>query len=337
MKKTCLVTGATGFLGLNLVHELVEQGWQVRASGMHGSNNKYLRALPVEIVLADITKPEEVLPLAKGCDTVFHVAGDTSYWKRLYPRQRTINVDGTLNIARACLKHGVRRMVHTSTLDVLGACPNGGTVNEKTGQFNFTNMGYHYGETKLEAQQRLENIRQQQGLDVVYIYPGFMIGPFDHTLQIGTVFFELLKGSLPGFIPGGGSFCHVREVAKAHIAAAERAHSGEDFLCAGLPHSNMPHKQVWQLIAQEIQAKPPRFTLPRGAFLAYAYACEWLAEITNKPPQINPGQARYMMARQYTDSSKAVARLDYKVPTVEECIADAANWYRQEGMLVVRK
>ncbi len=105
-------------------------------------------------------------------------------------------------------------MIYTSTIDVLGYNANGGVITEETGKFNFNNMGYNYGETKFDAEKKL-NEYLQKGLDVVFIYPGFMIGPFDSTLQLGRVFFDLKEGKLPGFIPGGGSFCHVTEVAKA--------------------------------------------------------------------------------------------------------------------------
>lgn len=329
-KKTCLVTGATGFLGTNLVHELVKQGWQVRATGMHGSETKHLMDLPIEFVFADITKSEEVDDLVKGCEVVFHVAGDTSFWKKRFALQRRINVDGTVHVAEACLKHGVKRLVHTSTLDVLGYNPSGGSYDEKSGRYNFDNMGYNYGDTKLEAEVRLRAY-ESEALEIVYIYPGFMIGPYDYTLQIGRVFFELKEGKLPGLIPGGGSYCHVAEVAKAHITAAEKGRPGEGYLCAGMPHSNIPHAEMFKRMASAIGATPPRFHIPRWAFVAYGYACEWLSSWTQKAPDINPGQARYMSCPQYAVSAKAIRELDYEVPDLERCIEDALSWYRANG------
>ena len=102
----CLVTGATGFRGTNLVHELVNASWDVRASGMHGDDTKYITQLPIEVRMADINSSEEVNEIVKGCDIVFHVAGDTSFWKYYFDRQRRINVNGTVNIAEAS---GTRR------------------------------------------------------------------------------------------------------------------------------------------------------------------------------------------------------------------------------------
>lgn len=326
----CLVTGATGFVGTNLVHELVKVGWDVRASGMHGDTTKYIVHLPIEIKMADITKTGEVDEIVKGCDIVFHVAGDTSFWKHYFKRQRRINVNGTLNVAEACLKHGVKRMVYTSTVDVLGYDPTGGAITEETGKFNFDNMGYNYGETKLEAEKKL-NEYIKKGLDVVFIYPGFMIGPFDHTLQVGRLLFELKEGKLPGLIPGGSSFCHVTEVAKAHIVAAERGRIGEGYICAGKEHTNMPHTEMWKKMAKAINVKPPKITFPRMFFILYAYICQFVSEFTRKPPEIDPGQARYMTCPQYALSDKAIRELDYHVPGVEACIEDALKWYREHG------
>jgi len=328
--KTCLVTGATGFLGTNLVHELVKQGWKVRASGMHGSDTQYIEDLPIEFVFADITKADEVSNLVKDCDVVFHVAGDTSFWKKNFTRQRKINIDGAVNVAEACLKHGIKRLIHTSTLDVLGYNPTGGSQDETTGHYNFDNMGYNYGDSKLEAEVRLRSYNCSE-LEIVFIYPGFMIGPYDHTLQIGRVFFDLASGSLPGLLPGGGSYCHVTEVAKAHISAAQKGRAGEGYLCAGMPHTNIPHKEMFRRMAREIDAVPPRFTIPRWAFIAYGYACEFISDFTNKAPDMNPGQARYMSSPQYAISGKAINELDYHVPSVETCIQDAVMWYRNHG------
>lgn len=331
--KKCLVTGATGFLGTNLVHELVKNGWDVRASGMHGSESKYIKDLPIELIYADITNSAEVNHLVEGCKIVFHVAGDTSFWKRNFERQRKINVDGAINIAEACLKNGVQRLVHTSTLDVLGYNPTGGSYDEKSGHYNFHNMQYNYGDTKLEAEVRLRGYNSDE-LEVVFIYPGFMMGPYDYTLQIGRVFFELANGKLPGFPPGGGSFCHVTEVAKAHIAAAKKGRPGEGYLCAGMPHSNLSFREAFSHMAHAVGAKPPRTTIPKWAFVAYGYACELLSNVTNNPPEINPGQARYMSCPQYAISAKAIRELDYRVPSFNKCVEDALVWYRENGYVI---
>jgi len=330
-KKRCLVTGATGFLGSNLVHALVQAGWTVRASGMHGSEDKYIRDVAHEMVFADITNAQEVDDLVAGCDVVFHVAGDTSFWRRHFDRQRRINVDGSIHIAQACMKHKVERLVHTSTLDVLGYNPTGGSYDEQSGRYNFDNMGYNYGDTKLEAEVRLRGYYNAGLLDIVFIYPGFMIGPMDYTLQIGRLFFDLKRGTVPGCPPGGGSFCHVEEVAKAHIAAAEKGVPGEGYLCAGMPHSNIDFVQMFEKMARAVGAKAPRFRIPRSLFVAYGYACEAWSSFSNKPPEINPGQARYMSCPQYALSYKAAKVLDYKVPSIESCIDDALNWYRANG------
>lgn len=326
----CLVTGATGFLGSNLVHQLVLEGWDVRASGMHGSEIKHIRGLPIEIVLADVTIAAEVAPLVKGCDVVFHVASDASSWSKTKQRQREVNVEGSINVAQACMKFGVSRMVYTSTTAVLGYDPQGGCVDEENADFNCDGMRFNYGETKYQAQKALEKLNQL-GLDVVYMYPGFLIGPFDHSLQLARVLFDLKNGKMP-FTPGGGaSFCHVTEVAKAHIQAAKRGFSGEGYICAGLPTTNMSYHDFFTKMAFVIGVKPPKVKLGTRVLVIYGYLCEFVSRFTGKAPRINPGQARYMSITHYSDSRKAVRELDYVVPIAEECIRDAVDWYQDQG------
>ncbi|MEM7802289.1 MAG: NAD-dependent epimerase/dehydratase family protein, partial [Chloroflexota bacterium] len=220
-----------------------------------------------------------------------------------------------------------------STLDVLGYRTNDELITETNGDFNFDKMGYYYGETKLEGERQLRAFCQEAELDYVVIYPGFMIGPFDYTLQLGSLFFDLINDELPGYIIGGSSFCHVTEVAKAHVEAAIRGRSGEGYICAGAPHTNMTHKALWQKMGAAVGAKPLTLTLPRWGFLAYAYLSEFVATFTQKKPAINPGMARYMMVGQYASSKKAEQELGYRIPTIDECIRDALSWYRTHGFM----
>jgi len=79
-----LVTGATGFLGTNITLKLLEQGFSVRAFGLEGSTTKYIEKEGVEIVFGDITIPQSIQKAVEGVDAIIHVAGDTSFWKKLF-------------------------------------------------------------------------------------------------------------------------------------------------------------------------------------------------------------------------------------------------------------
>jgi dihydroflavonol-4-reductase len=328
----CLVTGATGFLGTNLVHELVRGGWQVRALGLPGSPVNYIRDLPVEIVYGDITVPDDVDRAVSGSEVVFHVAGDTSWWKKRFARQRAVNVDGTVNVADACLRHGVRRMVHTCTIDALGYNPDG--IADETWQpYNYEGTGYNYADTKREGELRLRDY-MGRGLDAVVIYPGSMLGPYDFTLQYGRLFFDLRDGKVPGCPAGGVSFGHVAEVARAHIAAAGKGRSGEGYVCAGV---NVTYRELFQAIAGYFGKSAPRLTLPRWTLVAYGHLMQSISAVTGKPPEMDPGMARYMSVKAFFDSAKAVRELDYVVPPLARMLDDAYAWYRDNGFLDGKK
>src|SRR5512147_70003 len=99
MPKLAFVTGATGFVGLNLVEELVAQGWRVIALHRAGSEMKYLQRMDAERVIGDIAYADSVRrAMPQGVDAVFHVAGDTNLWSRRNAAQDRINIDGTRNV-----------------------------------------------------------------------------------------------------------------------------------------------------------------------------------------------------------------------------------------------
>ena len=324
----CLVSGATGFLGANLVHELIKDGWKVRAFGLPGSEVKHIESLPVEIMFGDVTNSDDVDKAVRGMDVVFHVAGDTSFWKRYFDQQRRINVDGPVNVAEACVRHKVKRMVHTCTIDALGYNPQGLT-DETWTDYNYAGTGYNYADTKREGEKRAMAFNSK-GLEVVVIYPGSMVGPFDFTLQFGRLFFDLRDGKIPACPPGGIGLGHVTEVARAHIAAAKDGKAGEGYICAGV---NATYRELFETIAAKFGKSAPKRDMPKPLFTAYGFLLELLSAFTGKPPEMNPGQARFMSVKAYYDSTKAVKELGYRIVSLSQMVDDAYDWYRSNGFL----
>ncbi len=322
----CLVTGATGFLGTNLVHELVKAGWDVRVIVRPNSNTTYIKSLPIEIVYGEITNKDDIDKAVKGTEIVFNVAGDTSFWKKRFAIQRKVNVETPTLIAEACLKHKVKRLIHTSTVDIFGYNPNG-VVTEKWTDYNFGEMEYNYADTKREGEKRVMEFNKK-GLEVVVIYPGSMMGPYDFTLQYGRLFFDLRDGKVPGSPAGGASFCHVVDVAKAHITAATKGVPGEGYICAG---ENITYKELLYQIATKFNAKAPKLNMTRWMLVTYGYIMEAISFFTNKAPDTDPGNARYMSINAWYDSSKAIKELGYKITPLSKSINDAYDWYKENG------
>jgi Nucleoside-diphosphate-sugar epimerases len=323
-----LVTGAGGFLGTNIVLNCLQKGWKVRAFTLDGSNVKYIQHTDVEIYYGDVADVEAVRKAMSGVDAVIHCAGDTSFWKRLFERQRRTNVEGVRNVMQIAMELKIKKVVHTSTVDALGYNPDG-LADENWHLYNYSGWGYNYADTKKEGQD-IALSYAKKGLDVVIINPGSMIGPYDHTLQFGRLFMDIRDHKVPAIPPGGAPWAHVNEVAKAHITALEKGRAGELYICGGI---NATYKTVFSAIADSIGVKPPRFIMPPWMTIAYGYIAEFIANFTNEKPSLNPGQARYMSVFPKYDSSKAEKELGFVSLPIKTMIEDARDWYIQNGFL----
>ncbi|MGW4533779.1 NAD-dependent epimerase/dehydratase family protein [Nocardia sp. NPDC004340] len=322
----CLVTGATGFVGANLVRELLSAGHQVTASGMPGSETRWLAELPITIRLADLTAPGAARGLVDGHDWVFHVAGDTSTWSGLAERRRLVNAVVPALLADAALESGVKRFLHTSTTDVLGYHRDGRPVTEDGGDQLFTGIGYHYADTKLAGEIAVRH-RIERGLDAVIVYPGFMIGPYDYTLQIGRVIRALQQGHRYPCPPGTTSWCDVRAVARGMIAALEHAGTrGSSYILAGPNHS---YHEVFSRMAELVGAAKKPLPLPGSIVRAAGLFGELTAMVTRTAPELDPGLARYLSLPQATSSVRAIAELGYYPGDIDKAILDAARWYEE--------
>src|SRR6516225_6651329 len=116
----CFVTGASGFVGANLVHELVARGHSVRALLRPESDMRWLEGAKFERVSGDLSDRKALERGLEKCDWCFHVAASYQLWMRNYRPMYQANVEGTRNVLEAAGKAGCTRIVYTSTVGCIG-------------------------------------------------------------------------------------------------------------------------------------------------------------------------------------------------------------------------
>src|SRR5271157_2612514 len=120
------VTGATGFLGSHVARVLAEQGAELRLLVRPTSDLRNLESLNADRVVGDLRDSASIAKALSGCDVVFHVAADYRLWVRGRDCSEMYrsNVEGTRFLLEAAQKHGVRRIVYTSSVATMGFTSN---------------------------------------------------------------------------------------------------------------------------------------------------------------------------------------------------------------------
>jgi nucleoside-diphosphate-sugar epimerase len=122
----------------------------------------------------------------------------------------------------------------------------------------------------------------------------------------------------------------VREVAKAHVAAAERGRRGENYLLGGADASML---QLVQIIGELAGRRVPSRPVPAWLLHAAGAAGEWLSSLTGREPTLTLGAARLVTRSMFCDCSKAQRELGYQPVPLRAMAEDCFRWLQQEGQL----
>jgi dihydroflavonol-4-reductase len=324
---SALITGARGFLGGHIARHLLEEGWQVTALLRPDSDGTALSEAGVSVVHAPMDNHAEVTHvMPPAVDAVFHVAGNTSLWRKGNERQYRDNVLGTRAMVTAALRNQVGRFVYTSSISAWGIQE--GTVDESTSP-NMAEDWIGYNQTKFQGEEEvLAGVHS--GLDAVILNPCAIIGSGD-THNWSQMITLINEGKLPGVPPGSSNFCSVREVARAHVKAWQQGRTAENYILGGVEASFL---ELAQTIGELLGKPAPKRTLsPRLLrFLGQVYPIGSL--FTGKEPRFTPEKVAMLTNRVRANSRKAVEELgfDESVP-LETMLRDCIDWMRETGRL----
>jgi dihydroflavonol-4-reductase len=327
LSRVAFVTGATGFLGLNVVDALLAARWRVVALHRASSNVSRLRARGVELVeaaLDDRAGLERAIPDA--CDAVFHVAGNVSMWSGNDAEQTRDNVDGTRNMAEAALARCVRRFIHTSTVAVWGRQAH--VPFDETAPKNGATSRMNYARSKLRGEDELRALATR-GLDAVILNPCHIVGRYD--VNGWSKMIPLVaRGELPVVPPGRGSFCDGAAVARAHVAAVDLGRAGENYLLGG-PAAE--YVDVVRTIGALVGKRASKRVVPRWALSALAPIGDLAGKILGRAPFLTTEMVEGLVHEEVVDSSKAVRELGYETVAIRAMLESALAWQTEERIL----
>ena len=325
-----LVTGSTGFVGSNLVLAFNKRGIEVRALQRKTSPQDAISGLEYEPVIGDLMDVDSLAAAVEGVDWVFHLAGISDWRHTPADVVYRVNVDGARNMMEAAKRAGVKRFVLTSSSSALGKPPPGRDLIDENDAFNLKPEEFAYGHSKYLAELEAEKFAHE-GLHVVMVLPTAVMGPRDLKFISGELIIQVLKRGIPGVPPGGLNYIDVRDLAEAHIAAAENGRSGEKYILGG---NNMTHRESIDIIAMAVGAKAPAIDIPRWAIPPMAVLFDVLKTVGVKlPGNVDGDSVRLSKEFLYYDTGKAHRDLGLKTRPFEESVRDAYEWYKENGYL----
>ena len=309
------VTGATGFVGGEIVKQLVGRGHQVAALVRAPERAGILKALSVELHQGDIADRESLRAPMSGADGVFHVAG----WYKVgvvEPQAERTNVEGTRNVLATMKEMGVARGVYTSTLAVFSDTR--GHVPDETYRYDGPHLS-QYDRTKWQAHYEVALPMMAAGLPLTIAMPGLVYGPGD-TSGMHTALVDLLRGRLP-MTPAKTAFCwaHIEDTARGHILAMEKGAPGETYIISGPRHT---FADAFDLIARLAKVRAPLVHPGPRTLRAAAVLMGLVGRLLDLPPAFTPEGLRVLAGTTYFGSNeKAVRELGFTVRPLEEGMA----------------
>jgi len=332
---TVVVTGASGHVGANLVRALLDQGRSVRALVHH--DRRGIEGLDVEIAEGDVRDRASLERVFAGAEIVYHCAACISIQRRDSSLVEACNVVGPRNVVEACLRCGVRRLIHFSSVHAFQQHPRNEILDETRAQVgsdraNGSRRAPAYDRSKAAGERE---VRQgiARGLDAVILNPTAVIGPHDYRpSHIGQVLLDLCRHRLPSLIEGGYNWVDVRDVVEGALHAEQRAETGASYLLSG---HWVAVRELAAAVAEWSGAPAPRLVCP--TWLAAAAAPLFVAwgRLRDERPLFTPLSVLALReSNRAVSHARATQDLAYHPRPFQQTVADTLDWFQASGMLV---
>jgi dihydroflavonol-4-reductase len=316
---TCLVLGATGFIGGQIVRSALARGWNVRALRRDPQAVGAIGDLQPDWINGNLDGSASLLAALRGCEVVFHAAA-------AYPHSAR-NIDQHVQSAMAQLRRvldaareaQVDRLVYTSSFTTIGPARDRSRGADELDMYQPGSAGDAY----YEAKWAMEVEALQSDVPVIALCPSAVFGPGDVHLSVSEIVVQTAQGKLPVYFDATFGAIDVRDVAEAHVNAVECGRVRERYI---LSAHNITLLQGLTLVANAAGVKPPRVKIGPRVLNAIIAVGKYL-------PGGQIGHLRTMRFWQPLNSAKAVTELGLETRPMADTIGDALAWFRERGVI----
>lgn len=328
---TILVTGGAGFIGTQLVEQLVSAGHQVRVLDKPGVDVTHLPIQQIEVAHVDICDADGVMEAAEGCTVVLHLAANPNLWDPNPSSFEQVNHQGTRHVLAAAHRHGARKTVFVSTESILAPPGLKGVITEQT-VTTLKDMIGPYCRSKWLAE-RAAFEAAESGQPVIVVRPSVPVGAGDRSMvPLSRMMCDYINGRIKGYMAGELNLIDVRDVAAGIWAAAQRGNPGQPYL---LVNENWTVQELLTFLASLIHCKPPKWRVPYRVAWAYAHIEELVIRLRRKGlPMATVTGVRLTQRRFHFDGRQSAEQL--QLAPMRSCrtsIVDAVKWYHQRELI----
>jgi len=322
------ITGATGFVGSHVAQQLSDSGADLRLLVRQSSRRDNIAQVNADVVLGDLRDSASLRKGMEGCELAFHVAADYRLWTKNPEEMYDANVNGTQSLLKAAQEAGVRRVVYCSSVATMGF-GNGDLVTDEDTAVSVADMIGHYKRSKFLAEQVVLDAAKN-GVDVVMVNPSTPIGERDiKPTPTGRIVVDFLKRKFPAYADTGLNLVDVKNVARAHILAAEKGRPGIRYIVGG---ENLTLKQMLDKLAAITGLPSPNVKVPHAVTLLAGVVDEfWTGHIRGQEPRVTIDAVRMGRKKMWVSSARAERELGYKFAPVDDCLRRAAEWFVANG------
>jgi nucleoside-diphosphate-sugar epimerase len=324
-----LVTGGTGLVGSHLLYQLTQKNDTIRAIYRTDKKQNHVKKIfsyytddvqqyfsKIEWIQADITDTPSLEPVFKNITEVYHCAALVSFNPKDYRKMRQVNIEGTANIVNFSIENKIKKFCFVSSIAAVGDAINGKPITEEN-EWTDTGDNNDYSITKYGAEMEVWR-GSQEGLDVVIVNPGVVLGSGFWQESSGELFTQINKG-FKFYTEGITGFVGVKDVVKAMIELMNSDIKNERFI---LVSENKSFKDILFTIADGLNKKRPSIKTSK-LLTSIAWRIDWLlTKLSNKELLLTKNSAKSSHNKSYYSSEKLKKEINFEFNKIDNCVQE---------------